>query len=376
MNSLSFQSYSGFKSLIIDHNNFSGELSELFNSIDLKTPLFNLRNEYKQVCLLDTFFSDSFPDSLLNKIISKSHQDSFTTQILILDPFSELAQSRSKALDQNAFEEVNTAIRNIRRGVALLNNGRRSLSQLNKKFEKKKASPDFIFEQLKALREEKGDEILVEVKFYSCLSEVPVYILGPFIAKGLVLEDTSAKYNPWLIFVDDSSCKGDLYDSYRKNFFNLWEEANEFPGILNADSKKIFISWGGTDFYKTIAEKIILEKGFTPILYSKNGKKGKHHMEILENLTNQCYNAIIIMSKADLMENKLWRARQNVIHELGFCQAKYGMERVLLLVEEEIEMLSNLNGINSGEFSKDKLSLFEDIINEFIESILQKKKGL
>jgi predicted nucleotide-binding protein len=39
------------------------------------------------------------------------------------------------------------------------------------------------------------------------------------------------------------------------------------------------------------------------------------------------------------------RARQNVIHELGFFQGRYGRDKVILLVEEGVELFSNISGI-------------------------------
>lgn len=371
MKSLSFQTFSGFKELILDHSKFPAKLDKLFSSIDFTKPPYDLRPEYNEICLLDTFFSDSFPPSLLNNIISKSNENGFSTQILILNPFSELAISRSRAIGQNRFIEVNKAIRNVRQGIALLENSKISPNDLGRFFEKSKTNPDFIFEQLNQLRIEKGNDVLVDIKFYNRLSEVPVYILGPFIAKGIILVDTSAEYNPWLIFVDDSSCNGDLYDSYRKNFLNLWNEADEMPGRSRAtdfDGNKIFISWGGNEIYKTQVEAIVKKNGFIPISYSMNGKEGKYHLENLQSLTEECDNAIVIMSKEDLMADSKWRARQNVIHELGYCQAIYSRENVLLIVEEEVEMLSNLSGIFHGKLHKNMADrLIKDITN-FLET--------
>jgi predicted nucleotide-binding protein len=39
------------------------------------------------------------------------------------------------------------------------------------------------------------------------------------------------------------------------------------------------------------------------------------------------------------------RARENVMHEIGFFQGKYGLERVCLLYEEGTNIPSNIHGL-------------------------------
>ena len=58
------------------------------------------------------------------------------------------------------------------------------------------------------------------------------------------------------------------------------------------------------------------------------------------------------MSADDLQVDGGVRARQNVIHELGFFQAKYGRNRTILLIEKGIERFSNISGIVCTEFDK------------------------
>lgn len=50
------------------------------------------------------------------------------------------------------------------------------------------------------------------------------------------------------------------------------------------------------------------------------------------------------------------RARQNVVHELGFFQGKYGRDKVILLVEEGLELFSNISGIVYSRFESNNFS--------------------
>ena len=58
--------------------------------------------------------------------------------------------------------------------------------------------------------------------------------------------------------------------------------------------------------------------------------------------------AVLVLTGEDLAgdEKLALRARQNVIHELGLCQGRFGIHRALALVEEGIDLPSNLGGVD------------------------------
>jgi len=59
------------------------------------------------------------------------------------------------------------------------------------------------------------------------------------------------------------------------------------------------------------------------------------------------------MTKDDVQEDAGVRARQNVVHEIGFFQGKYGRQNVVLLAERGVEIFSNISGILRIEFDAD-----------------------
>jgi predicted nucleotide-binding protein len=50
------------------------------------------------------------------------------------------------------------------------------------------------------------------------------------------------------------------------------------------------------------------------------------------------------------------RARENVIHEIGFFQGKYGLSRICLLHEEGVNIPSNIHGLVYTPFPKGAVS--------------------
>ncbi|NQV19111.1 MAG: nucleotide-binding protein [Armatimonadetes bacterium] len=51
------------------------------------------------------------------------------------------------------------------------------------------------------------------------------------------------------------------------------------------------------------------------------------------------------MTGDDIISKGEIRARENVMHEIGFFQGKYGLEKVCLLYEEGTNIPSNIHGL-------------------------------
>ena len=62
--------------------------------------------------------------------------------------------------------------------------------------------------------------------------------------------------------------------------------------------------------------------------------------------------AFLIMTGEDETADAEYRARQNVVHELGLFQGKLGFGRAIALVEDGIELFTNMAGIQQIRFSK------------------------
>jgi predicted nucleotide-binding protein len=62
--------------------------------------------------------------------------------------------------------------------------------------------------------------------------------------------------------------------------------------------------------------------------------------------------AVLVMTAEDETAGGEVRARQNVVHEIGLFQGKLGFNRAVVLVEEGVEVFSNLQGIEQIRYSK------------------------
>src|SRR5206468_2559031 len=95
--------------------------------------------------------------------------------------------------------------------------------------------------------------------------------------------------------------------------------------IVMEKANNIFISHGHNELLKLKLKDFISSRlKLKPIVLSEQASSGLTVVEKLEKVSEECSFAIVLMTKDDEQLNGGVRARQNVIHEIGFFQGKYG----------------------------------------------------
>lgn len=66
--------------------------------------------------------------------------------------------------------------------------------------------------------------------------------------------------------------------------------------------------------------------------------------------------AFALLTRDELIEGeKEWIPRLNVAHEIGLCHAHLGLESTAILMERNVTIFSNLDGIVYLEYARGKL---------------------
>jgi predicted nucleotide-binding protein len=122
--------------------------------------------------------------------------------------------------------------------------------------------------------------------------------------------------------------------------------------------RRIFITHGHSPVWHEVQNFIEKECPFKlPTLeLAHEASKGRTIIEKLDGESQHCSYAVIVMTGDDLVGDDEIRARENVIHEIGFFQGRYGRDRVCLLYEDGVTIPSNLNGIVYCSFPKGRVS--------------------
>jgi len=129
--------------------------------------------------------------------------------------------------------------------------------------------------------------------------------------------------------------------------------------IVMEQKRSIFLSHGHSELLKLKLKDFIQSRlNRSVLILADQPSRGLTVVEKLEQASGRCCFAVILLTKDDEQKGGGMRARQNVIHEVGFFQGKYGRKNVVLLCERGVELFSNISGIIRVEFQADS---FEEV---------------
>ena len=108
--------------------------------------------------------------------------------------------------------------------------------------------------------------------------------------------------------------------------------------------RRIFISHGRSNDWHEVQHYIQRDVKFEALELAQEPSQGRTILQKLDEESDKCGYAVIVMTGDDRLGDEQ-RARENVIHEIGFFQGKYGLDRVCLLYEEGVNRPSNIEGL-------------------------------
>jgi predicted nucleotide-binding protein len=126
--------------------------------------------------------------------------------------------------------------------------------------------------------------------------------------------------------------------------------------------RRVFIGHGRSKEWQDLA--IFIQKNLK-IEYEEFGLgvfEGKFNFEHLEDLLDKCGLAFLVMTGDDTRiedsdtPKTTKHARENVIHEIGYCQGRLGRRNTIVVAEEGCAIPSNLDGQGRVQFKKGELA--------------------
>ncbi|RTR36563.1 hypothetical protein EKG38_23380 [Shewanella canadensis] len=131
------------------------------------------------------------------------------------------------------------------------------------------------------------------------------------------------------------------------------KQVDIIPVTPTVKSKKVFIVHGHDGEVKSRTEAFLRKHGFDPIILHLKASGNKTIIEKLEHNTKDVGYGIVLYTPDDMGEVKIkatdgdlaLRARQNVIFEHGYLMGLIGRPNVAAIVEGNVELPSDINGI-------------------------------
>jgi predicted nucleotide-binding protein len=117
------------------------------------------------------------------------------------------------------------------------------------------------------------------------------------------------------------------------------------PASGDPREQRVFISHGQTLDWREVQIFIEKDLGIETLELAQEPNFGRTVLQKLAEESARCSYAIIVMTGEDTMADGQVRARENVIHEIGYFQGKFGLSSICLLHEEGVNTPSNIHGL-------------------------------
>lgn len=114
----------------------------------------------------------------------------------------------------------------------------------------------------------------------------------------------------------------------------------------------VFLGHGHSGDWRKIKDHLQDKHGHTVEAYEVGSRAGHTVRDVLGSMMRASSIAFLIMTAEDEQADGTMRARQNVVHEAGLFQGRLGFPKAIAVVEDGVEVFSNLNGVDQIRYPK------------------------
>jgi Predicted nucleotide-binding protein containing TIR-like domain len=129
-------------------------------------------------------------------------------------------------------------------------------------------------------------------------------------------------------------------------------EASRLPEPIVQSTPVIFIGHGRSAQWRDLKDHLQDKHGFKVEAYETGARAGHTIRDILEEMVLKSSFALLVLTAEDEQADGSYHARQNVIHETGLFQGRLGFSRAIVLMEQDVQEFSNIQGIQQIRYSK------------------------
>lgn len=115
--------------------------------------------------------------------------------------------------------------------------------------------------------------------------------------------------------------------------------------------KDIFVVHGHSEGIRESVARFLEKLGLNPIILHEQPNNGRTIIEKFEDHSNVSFAVVLLTAddigrkKTDSESDNEFRARQNVIFELGFFIGKLGRKKVCAIFEKDVQLPSDYQGL-------------------------------
>jgi len=137
-------------------------------------------------------------------------------------------------------------------------------------------------------------------------------------------------------------------------------------------ARRVFISHGRSPDWREVQSYIEKDLSLDTLELAQQPNRGRTVLQKLHDESEKCCFVVVVMTGDDDVGTGPPRARENVLHEIGFFQGKLGLENVCLLHEEGTNIPSNIHGLVYIPFPKGLVAASFGVLARELRAALDK----
>jgi predicted nucleotide-binding protein len=146
--------------------------------------------------------------------------------------------------------------------------------------------------------------------------------------------------------------------------------ANSELGQPDQESpRRVFITHGRSNDWRLVQPFIERDVEISTMELAQEANMGRTLIEKLIDNAARCDSAVIVMTGDDVLNEDESRVRENVMHEIGFFQGRYGRNFVILLHEDGVNIPTNLSGVAYIPFPKGDIAAGFHVLQRELKAI-------
>jgi len=134
----------------------------------------------------------------------------------------------------------------------------------------------------------------------------------------------------------------------------------------------VFISHGRARDWLEVQAYIERDVGLQTLELAQEPNLGRTVLQKLEQEASRCTSAVVVITGDDTDADGQAHMRENVLHEIGYFQAKFGLSAVCLLHEVGTNIPSNIHGLVYIGFPKNHIEATFGALRRELETFYRK----
>lgn len=130
----------------------------------------------------------------------------------------------------------------------------------------------------------------------------------------------------------------------------------------SSQGNRVFIGHGRSHIWRELKDFLEDQLGLRVDEFNRVQIAGIATVHRLQTMLDSAAIAFLVMTGEDELPSGRFRARENVVHEVGLFQGRLGFDRAIILLEEGCDEFSNIAGLGQTRFPKNNIrAAFQDV---------------